>query len=166
MAWDESFTEDDVRRFLDKCDKLPNGCWYWMGAQSKGGERTSRHRSYGSFHVSGHGTVRAHIFSAVALGHGRRPGEHLDHECNFSMCVNPAHILSKDPLDNIHRHREEPQPRMELNGREDRYLFELVRIHCERLGIDLNPAVEQRLSDLLTYRHLMAPEPELDDIPF
>lgn len=82
------------------------------------------------------------------------------------MCVNPAHIISKDPLDNIHRHREEPQPSMRLNGREDRYLFELVRIHCERMGIDLNPTIEAKLSDLLTYRHLAEMGQEFDDIPF
>lgn len=166
MAWDGTFTEADVERFLDKCDKLPNGCWYWMGARSRGGQSSSSGRWYGSFHVSGFGTVRAHIFSATALGMGRRPGDHLDHECNFSMCVNPAHIVSRLPCENTHRHREEPRPEMRLNGRDDRYLFELVRLHCQRLEIDLNPTIEEKLSELLTYRHLALTQDELDSIPF
>lgn len=84
------FTQDDVDRFMTKVQKLPNGCWFWFGARSKGqGNRLP----YGSFHVQGHGTVRAHRFAAEAIG-GKEcpPGHHRDHECCFSLCVNPKHI--------------------------------------------------------------------------
>lgn len=27
---------DDIKRFLKYVDKLPNGCWFWTGARSRG----------------------------------------------------------------------------------------------------------------------------------
>lgn len=78
----------DVARFLSKVDKLPNGCWYWMGGRSKGRGR----KWYGSFSLNGK-TVRAHRFSSeIFNGDECPPGHHRDHICNFSMCVAPHHI--------------------------------------------------------------------------
>lgn len=82
-------TAADIERFMRYVDKLPNGCWYWMGARSRG--RGNR-KWYGSFRL-GKRTVRAHRFASEVLGGVRcPPGYHRDHVCCFSMCVNPRHI--------------------------------------------------------------------------
>lgn len=82
-------TEADIKRFMSYVDKLPNGCWYWTGARSKG---KGNRKWYGSFRV-GKSSVRAHRFSSEVLnGDDCPPGHDRDHECCFSMCVNPAHI--------------------------------------------------------------------------
>jgi len=79
----------DVERFMRFVEKLPNGCWYWTGARSRG---NGNRKWYGSFHL-GHRTVRAHRFaSEVLAGDTCPPGHHRDHTCCFSMCVNPDHI--------------------------------------------------------------------------
>jgi len=85
----ELATEADKVRFMRFVEKLPNGCWYWTGARSRGG---GNRKWYGSFHVAGR-AVRAHRFSNDVLG-GRDCPEHhhRDHLCCFSMCVNPAHL--------------------------------------------------------------------------
>lgn len=82
-------TSDDIARFMRYVERLPSGCWYWTGARSRG--RGNR-KWYGSFRLHGR-TVRAHRFAAEVLG-GLEcpPGCHRDHTCEFSMCVNPAHI--------------------------------------------------------------------------
>ncbi len=85
VTWDE----DDVRRFMSKVDRLPNGCWFWTGARSRG---SGNKKWYGSFSVKGK-TIRAHRFSVEAIG-GKQmiEGHHRDHTCCFSLCVNPDHI--------------------------------------------------------------------------
>ena len=84
------FEQSDIDRFMEKVDKLPNGCWFWTGARSKG---AGNKKCYGSFRVRKHGVVRAHRFASEALAGTICPdGHHRDHTCNFSMCVNPDHI--------------------------------------------------------------------------
>lgn len=79
----------DVERFLKLVDKLPSGCWYWLGARSRG--RGNR-KYYGTFKLKGK-AIRAHRFASEILGNKTCPkGCHRDHKCHFSMCVNPEHI--------------------------------------------------------------------------
>jgi hypothetical protein len=81
---------EDLARFMKLVDILMNGCWFWTGGRSRG---KGNRKWYGSFHVSGHDTVRAHRFSSEVLGEQEcPPGFHRDHTCGFSLCVNPAHI--------------------------------------------------------------------------
>lgn len=91
-------TQADVDRFMAKVDILPNGCWYWTGARSKGGSRRKSKKArkavkwYGSFSIGGK-IVRAHRFSSEVLNGDECPeGHHRDHLCEFSMCVCPDHI--------------------------------------------------------------------------
>ena len=73
---------------MSKVDVLPNGCWYWNGARSKGRGR----KWYGSFSL-GKRVVRAHRFSSEVFNQDECPkGHHRDHTCGFSMCVAPHHI--------------------------------------------------------------------------
>jgi hypothetical protein len=89
-------------------DILPCGCWYWMGARSRG--RGNR-KWYGSFSVKGK-TVRASRFSHIAIGSSRElaADEHRDHLCKFSMCVNPAHLEIVHYLVNQARRWNKPDP--------------------------------------------------------
>src|ERR1700677_602864 len=83
-------TPSDIARFMTHVEKLPNGCWFWAGARSRG--RGNR-KWYGSFRVGGR-VVRAHRFADEVLAHrGPLPaGMHRDHTCRFSLCVRPAHL--------------------------------------------------------------------------
>lgn len=84
------YTEADVTRFMRYVDKLPNGCWFWTGARSRG---KGNRKWYGSFRV-GQRTVRAHRFSCEAIGKKGPlpPGHDREHKCVFSLCVNFDHI--------------------------------------------------------------------------
>jgi len=83
------FTDADVDRFMGYVEKLPNGCWFWAGARSRG---KGNKKWYGSFRL-GKRVVRAHRFSCDALRKEEcPPGYHRDHTCCFSLCVNPEHI--------------------------------------------------------------------------
>lgn len=73
---------------MAKVDVLPNGCWYWNGARSRGRGR----KWYGSFSL-GKRVVRAHRFSSEVINGDECPQDsHRDHTCHFSMCVAPHHI--------------------------------------------------------------------------
>lgn len=99
-----SATQADIDRFLSYVDVLPNGCWFWAGARSRG---KGNKKWYGSFHLSGHGTVRAHRFAAEVLGNSHcPPGHHRDHICHFSLCVNPDHIEIVTHCENEKRKQE------------------------------------------------------------
>ena len=82
-------SKEDIARVMSKVDILPNGCWFWMGGRTKG---QGNKKPCGSFSLKGK-TVRAHRFSSEILnGHECPPGHHRDHTCDWSLCVNPAHI--------------------------------------------------------------------------
>lgn len=85
-----AFAAADVARFLDFVEVLPSGCWFWSGARSRG---KGNRKWYGSFWVGGR-VLRAHRFACEAIGaKGALPaGWHRDHDCCFSLCVNPAHV--------------------------------------------------------------------------
>lgn len=87
------FDAADVARFLALVDVLPSGCYYWLGARSRG---KGNRKWYPTFCLSkGRKRIRGHRFACEAVG-GRPPlprGWHRDHTCCFSMCVNEAHIV-------------------------------------------------------------------------
>jgi hypothetical protein len=95
-----SVPEADIKRFMAFVDKLPNGCWFWMGARSRG---KGNKKWYGSFKYKGR-SIRAHRFSHDELG-GKvcPPGFHRDHLCKFSLCVNFDHIEAVPHEVNQHR---------------------------------------------------------------
>lgn len=96
-------TADDVARFMRYVDKLPNGCWFWTGARSRG---QGNRKWYGSFHVDGR-SVRAHRFALdVLAGQNCPPGHHRDHKCCFSLCVNPTHLEVVSHAENERRRTE------------------------------------------------------------
>lgn len=79
----------EIDRFMHQVDKLPCGCWFWLGTTSKG---KGNRKPYGTFYVNKKvGRVRAHRFACEVIGEkGPLPrGYHRDHTCRFSLCVNP-----------------------------------------------------------------------------
>lgn len=94
--------KNDIARFMSKVDKLPNGCWFWTGARSRG---RGNKKWYGSFHFRGR-VIRAHVFAHDILAKKHCPqGYHRDHTCHFSMCVNPDHLEAVPSQVNNHRRR-------------------------------------------------------------
>lgn len=83
-------TPQEIDRFMSFVDQLPNGCWYWTGARSRG---KGNKKWYGSFWFRGK-MIRAHRFAHDYLKGAECPsGHHRDHSCCFSMCVNPEHLV-------------------------------------------------------------------------
>lgn len=103
-------TDADTARFMKYVEKLPNGCWFWSGARSRG---KGNRKWYGSFRV-GRRVVRAHVYSCDVIKKVECPPDHeRDHNCVFTLCVNPEH------LDIIPReeHRERKKDRKNGHGR-------------------------------------------------
>lgn len=91
-------------RFVSRTRRLPCGCLEWMGAKSIGGGRTGTY--YGSFNACEFGgTVRAHVWVAWRAGiipSLRVPeGQHLDHECDNTLCVEEKCLRLLPFLENI-----------------------------------------------------------------
>jgi len=71
-----------------------DGCWFWCSTERKG---------YGRFTVTTANAVSAHRF-AYELAHGPiADGMTIDHLCNQTLCVNPAHMEPVTLLENIAR---------------------------------------------------------------
>ena len=132
------FSQADIDRFFKYVEKLPNGCWFWTGARSRG---KGNKKWYGSFGVKGK-VIRAHRFSCEALANPPKhcPPEHdRDHTCLFSLCVNPDHLEVVHKKENHRRkiERRAALPKIDQSG------LKLVKeIACKRvssvllLGVD------------------------------
>lgn len=93
-------TGAEIARFMSFVYALPWGCWLWTGARSRS---KGNRQHYGSFSWRGR-SIRAHVFAHDVLGGRVCPvGWHRDHECRFSLCVNPAHVTARRPEDNQSR---------------------------------------------------------------
>ena len=118
LARSDMPTEAEIDRFMSLVQVLPCGCWYWIGARSRGKGNKSW---YGSFWFRGR-MIRAHRFAHDHLkGEPCPPGWHRDHDCRFTMCVNPDHIHARPRQDNMDRVGEHP-------------LFTLARMATSWLG--------------------------------
>lgn len=106
-----SATPAEIKRFMGFVEILPNGCWFWTGARSRG---KGNKKWYGSFKFKGK-SIRAHRFSCEQIkGVALPPDHHRDHLCRFSLCVNPEHVdvVHKD-VNQARRHS--PGPRMTIH---------------------------------------------------
>jgi hypothetical protein len=105
--------EADIARFMSFVDILPNGCWFWTGARSRG---RGNKKWYGTFSYKSK-SVRAHRFSHDVLGKKPcPPGHHRDHNCHFSLCVCPDHLEAVTREVNQSRKRSSPRARAELRA--------------------------------------------------
>ena len=70
------------RSFWSRVIPEPNsGCWLWLGSYTSNG--------YGRCEIDGH--YLAHRYALSAL-HPIPPTLTVDHRCNTTCCVNPAHL--------------------------------------------------------------------------
>lgn len=81
------------RRFWERVEKLPSGCWVWLRGKCQG---------YGYF-WNGRSHVRAHRFAYEHCIGPIPAGRELDHVCRNRACVNPAHLEPVPGRENILR---------------------------------------------------------------
>ena len=83
-----------IDRFMSRVEKQEDGCWHWTGAKLTGGYGTLRH-------CPDWGTTLAHRWSYM---HHKGPipeGKMIRHTCDIRHCVNPAHLIPGDSVDNV-----------------------------------------------------------------
>lgn len=107
-----NWTEDDYRAaFFKKVNfDKESGCWEWTAAKSQGG--------YGVFRYHGR-NAPAHRVSYEWVNGGVLPGMYILHKCDNRICVNPDHLVSGSPSDNMrdmHAKRRHPRPNVQKIG--------------------------------------------------
>jgi hypothetical protein len=141
-------TQADIDRFMRYVDKLPNGCWFWTGARSRG---KGNKKWYGSFRVGKH-SVRAHRFSCDVLKKQPcPPGYDRDHTCRFSLCVCPEHIEVVTKVVNQERRRPKHQPSAQPCPKCADYIGKCPYCHREK---DRAPGIDPKTGEYSTVQML------------
>lgn len=86
----------ELERFLRHVNKLPNGCWEYVGIRDACG--------YARFWKSRKRLEQAHRTSCRLFGKPCKRELTVDHLCRNRSCVNPAHLEPNVPIsDNVLR---------------------------------------------------------------
>ena len=89
-------TEPLIERFMKRVNKTDT-CWLWTGAMQKNG--------YGRVctrYLDDWGTPSAHRWSYTYHKGAIPEGKMIRHTCDVRNCVNPAHLIPGDSVDNVH----------------------------------------------------------------
>lgn len=87
------WTSPLIERFNERIDKQENGCWLWKGSSAANG--------YGNVGKALWGESYVHRWSYI---HHKGPipdGKMIRHTCDVRLCVNPAHLIPGDSVDNV-----------------------------------------------------------------
>lgn len=82
----------DIKRFTEKVERKPNGCWLWTAAKNRKG--------YGQFRYKGTLYI-AHRFSFEYYKKESLRDLHIMHTCDTPSCVNPKHLKAGTNQDNV-----------------------------------------------------------------
>lgn len=94
----------DQMRFLAKVKFRDDECHEWLGAKSRGKQRGHRGQWYGTFKLGGK-AIRAHKATIYMFAPEKvaAPGDHHDHTCCFTLCVNTEHLEPCSASENAKR---------------------------------------------------------------
>lgn len=84
-----------IDRFMARVEKQEDGCWMWTGNVTKNG--------YGDLNRTcpEWGTSYAHRWSYIHHKGPIQEGKMIRHTCDIRHCVNPAHLIEGDSVDNV-----------------------------------------------------------------
>lgn len=88
----------DLRRFCDKIQIAPNGCWEWQAFRMPLGYGQFGHRNKGR-----HSMFYAHRISYSWFRGPIDDALTIDHLCRNTCCVNPEHLEPVSNAENIRR---------------------------------------------------------------
>ena len=127
------------RRFWSKVDKngptqahMQTPCWLWRGGRFRGAHRELR---YGQFSIQHQPSIGAHVFAFAVCAGVIPPGYLVRHQCDVMHCVNPEHLTTGTPQDNM---ADRQARRREVHG---------VRCHTAKLSETQAIEIRQRLAD-------------------
>lgn len=93
-AFRKKMTKPILERFMEKVVVMDSGCWEWTGKKGRFG--------HGRFAIRDR-EFAAHRVAYTILVGDIADGLVLDHQCNNSACVNPAHMKPMTQGDNVRR---------------------------------------------------------------
>jgi hypothetical protein len=107
--------QEYVARFWSYVDQSggPDACWPWTKSTRGGNQREHRKKGtkgvYGQFWCQGKPWY-AHRFAYASKKGPIPPGADIDHECENTLCCNPAHLRAVTPALNAHYSMGVPRP--------------------------------------------------------
>jgi len=102
MVINSFFVPDELKNqckeiIMDNIKKTTSGCWKWTGRN---------HNGYPCMAYPGGSTKWAHRVSYAVYVGPIAEQRHIDHRCRNRLCVNPAHLIMRTPIENyeaVHR---------------------------------------------------------------
>jgi hypothetical protein len=113
----------DMNRIMGKVNVSDSGCWEWEGAfNTDGYPRMSERLPCGKYetNIKGHRKVFELIKGDIPEGYVVR------HTCDNITCVNPDHLISGTPGDNVIDRRERGRTSFHISDSKRSKILELI----------------------------------------